>query len=398
MDNGRNLRPRKIVEVKSTAQCKKPSPSSISTSSRLPGAKSATSAKFSERPRASEAHKQTGTRLSLASKNSPQVNSSTSNANSTIKILTEKVSRFEAKLEEIAGFFERLKDENQKLQFAVTDLVNRQVEFSEAEEDRRSLKAENDSFRLVIADLKSEVARLITVVQSNQEEKSDNDLGQVKSEVAALSEELRSLKFDNNPSVSPHEAAQDRVNCNIVIRGAGATPSTSVSELQEVYSGLRQHLDIDDSAEFEPVSIEVIHSIGSKNSSSSKPIRVQFNSIETKRKFLQVRRVKKAIFQSDIGIKSGSSQPVIISEELTRSNQELLYQARSLRIRGNYKFVWSCNGQVLARFRKKSKVVRIVDTAHVNFLRAQVNLDPLPENGRRSSGTSFRSNQSFMQV
>lgn len=89
---------------------------------------------------------------------------------------------------------------------------------------------------------------------------------------------------------------------------------------------------------------------------------------------------------------------MIISEELTRSNQELLYQARSLRIRGNYKFVWSCNGQVLARFRKKSKVVRIVDTAHVNFLRAQVNLDPLPENGRRSSGTSFRSNQSFTQV
>lgn len=114
-------------------------------------------------------------------------------------------------------------------------------------------------------------------------------------------------------------------------------------------------------AEFDPVSVKVIHlNPLDKKNTSVKPIRVQFQSADAKRKFLQVRRVKKTISQTDIGIKSSASHPILVSEELTRSNQELLFQARSLRNQGNYKFVWYCNGQVLVRYRQNSKVIELL--------------------------------------
>lgn len=95
--------------------------------------------------------------------------------------------------------------------------------------------------------------------------------------------------------------------------------------------------------------------------------------------------------QIDIGIKGGASRPILVTEELTRSNQELLFQARSLRLQGNYNFVWSCDGQILVRFQKNTKVVRITNSAHVNQLRAGLDLNPLPDHGRHQPGASFQS-------
>lgn len=92
-----------------------------------------------------------------------------------------------------------------------------------------------------------------------------------------------------------------------------------------------------------------------------------------------MRRVKKTISQADIGINSSISHPILVSEELTRSNQELLFQERSLRSQGNYKFVWSFNGQVLARYRQGSKVIRIIDSTHVNELREGLSLEPISD-------------------
>lgn len=217
------------------------------------------------------------------------------------------------------------------------------------------------------------------------------DLAQLKSEIASLAEEVQQLKSSHHSADSIQDADQERLNCNIVIRGADVATDTPESELRKVFSGLRDHLGVADIAEFEPVSIQVINTNFSKNSkaSKSKPVRVQFQSSATKKKFLQVRRIKKSITQIDIGIKGGSSNPILITEELTRSNQELLFNARSLRNQGNFKFVWSCNGQVLVRFKKNSKVIRITGTAHVNQLRASLDLQPLPEHGRCHPGEAI---------
>lgn len=195
-------------------------------------------------------------------------------------------------------------------------------------------------------------------------------------------------------SPAPHEsevgisAEQLEINTNIVIRGIALKATAPESELRVVYEGIRSHLNISDCTDFEPVSLTVLASNADKDSVANRPISVQLPSVAAKTKFLQIRRVKKDIFQSDIGINSTSRRSILITEQLTRRNQELLYRARSLRCRDIFKFVWSSNGQILARQNQNSKVIRIVDTAHVNHLRSEANLEPLPENGRFHASTT----------
>lgn len=144
-----------------------------------------------------------------------------------------------------------------------------------------------------------------------------------------------------------------------------------------MYSGIRTHLGIADVRDLDPVSIRIVPSIPGKPTSSSRPLQVQLASVVAKRQLLQVTRVEKDILPSDIGLRQQSCPPILITEHLSRLNQELLFQARSLRGLDNYTFVWSCNGQILARRTENTKVMRVIDTAHVNRLRTELGLEPL---------------------
>lgn len=202
----------------------------------------------------------------------------------------------------------------------------------------------------------------------------------------------------NLPSGSETQHEQEELNTNVVIRGVVATTESTESDLRSIYDGIRSHLNVSDCAELEPVSVTVLSSNSTNTSNSSRPIRVKLPSVAAKVKFLQIRRTKKDILPSDIGINSTSRRPILISEQLTRGNQELLYKARSLRGQDHYKFVWSSNGQILVRQKANSKVIRILDSEHVNRLRAELNLEPLLEDGRFYASTSVNNRTSQTSI
>lgn len=101
----------------------------------------------------------------------------------------------------------------------------------------------------------------------------------------------------------------------------------------------------------------------------NRPFVVKLASKEAKRKFLQARRAKKDIRPSDIAHNQANNKPIFVTERLTSKNQKLLFEARSLRGRDQYKFVWSNNGKILARRKKNSTVIRIKDSSDVDRLR-----------------------------
>lgn len=308
-------------------------------------------------------------RISSIRKTSESTNSTTNNAVSIseVKLLTEKITHLESKIEEIFALYRDLKDENVRIQYAVLELTDLQARFDESEKLRNQLTTENVNLHGEIAVLKSEVS------------------------------ELTAINRINTANDSSLESDQLQLNSNIIIRGAVAKADTPECDLLTVYNSLRSYLGIAEEAEFDPISINVIN-VNSPNDKNLKPIQVKLQSTETKKRFLQVRRVKKDISPADIGIKGGTSRSILITEELTRSNQDLLYSARSLRGKGNYKFVWSSNGQILARYRQNSKVIRITDFAQVNQLRADLNLDPLLHHGRCRTTKPVESSSSHSSI
>lgn len=169
----------------------------------------------------------------------------------------------------------------------------------------------------------------------------------------------------------------------------------SESEPKKVFEAIRTHLDITNDDIFDPISITVLPSANSKPT-ASKTIQVRFRSVVAKRQFLQVRRTKKHISPADLNLVQDSKKAILITEQLTRSNQELLYAARSLRNTHKFKFVWSNNGQILVRQQQGSKVTRITDISQINELRATINLNPLtlPRNGRLPTDANLESPKS----
>lgn len=214
---------------------------------------------------------------------------------------------------------------------------------------------------------------------------------QLQSELTQFKNKQTNFSTTTVASETGISLSQQDLNTNIVIRGVDIKAGTPESELRAIYGGIKAQLGVSDVAELDPITVKTLSSNLGSNSTTARPFIVQLPSVAAKEKLLQVRRTKKDIFPSDIGLTNCTSRyPILISEQLTRSNQELLFQARSLRGQGNYKFVWSKNGQILARFRNNSKVIRITDTSHVNNLRAVLNLSPLTEHGRHHTPTSIQ--------
>lgn len=165
---------------------------------------------------------------------------------------------------------------------------------------------------------------------------------------------------------------QEDLNSNLVIRGLDISPETSAVELNEVYQGLRDFIGVSSDPEFDPVRIEVLKPNLKSKYLNRRPIVVRLKSSLAKNKFLQIRRAKKTIATSDIKYQQEHNRNIRVTEQLTKENQTLLYQAKSLRNipekNLKFKYVWSSDGQILARKKERSKVIRIKSLDHIKQL------------------------------
>lgn len=190
----------------------------------------------------------------------------------------------------------------------------------------------------------------------------------LRSELREQSKQILLLQRQSSAQASEISVEQEELNSNIVIRGVEVYSDSSTELLSAVFSGLCSHIGITNVSDFEPELIEVIPPTKNETEKAPRPLKVKFDSADTKRNFLQLRRSKRDIYPGDIGISQKSRRPIRISEHLTKANQELLYQARSLRGNNKYKYIWSNNGQVLARKEDRSRVIRIRDFVHLHEL------------------------------
>lgn len=125
---------------------------------------------------------------------------------------------------------------------------------------------------------------------------------QLQSDLANLRDQVVNFNRVQTCVESGISLDQQELNTNIIIRGINLKEDAQEYELCAIYSGIRTHLGIAHVSEFDPVCITIVPSIPGKPMTSSRPIIVQLSSVAAKRQFLQVRRIKKAIFPTDIAL------------------------------------------------------------------------------------------------
>lgn len=111
---------------------------------------------------------------------------------------------------------------------------------------------------------------------------------------------------------------QQQLNANLIIRCLDLKEDSSEAELLAVYNGIRTYLGVSEINELNPVSVKRLpYSREKVKNLSSRPLQINVSSTAAKRQFLQVRRIKKEIYPSDIGVQQQVNKPVLITEQLT---------------------------------------------------------------------------------
>ncbi len=119
---------------------------------------------------------------------------------------------------------------------------------------------------------------------------------------------------------------------------------------------------------------KVVHSIGTTlgvgladsdiedlykyNTKQGQHVIVTFGS-KTKAEALLNARKGKSIYTDEVDLVDMGRRQIYLQEDLTRTTQELLFNARKLKESHGYKFVWSKKGKVYARASETSKAIRI---------------------------------------
>lgn len=166
---------------------------------------------------------------------------------------------------------------------------------------------------------------------------------------------------------------QEKINNNVVIRGLEIEEDTTESLLIEKFEKICAHIGVSTETELKPLSAHILPS-SSNRTRAYRPFIVSLKSREEKQRFLQARRTTRDIRPSQIQHTQTQDRPLIITEHLTKENQKLFFEARSLRGRDKFKFVWTNNGQILARRKKRSSVIRIEDISDVERIKNSLSI------------------------
>lgn len=349
----------------------------------------------------------------LSSSSNPPNN----NSESIIEGLTNRINQLEDKFVRIEERCTQLQSNNESLQIALALTCQAEADVSDSQAKFESLTTENTDLKSTVEVLKADIIVLnntflkfkeshsstaqklesALLIVDKLKQSSDNSESQtLRKEVDELKSDLNRHKENQLLAEKGISREQQEINTNIVIRGIHVEEKDTDFQpnLIEVYDNLRTHLGISEVSDLKAVSATILQQKGIRNNkfglTSAKTIQVKLKSVSAKRKLLQIRRVKKDILPIHIGITQTSKKPILITEQLTKENQELLFKARSLRTTNKFKFVWSNDGQILARQDLGSKVIRIRDTDHINSLRSE-SLVQQQQNGQLHTNNTFTS-------
>lgn len=240
---------------------------------------------------------------------------------------------------------------------ASLDVLNEEYEKSKAErielaKKNNELKAANDANSKELIEMKASLNFFNGKYEETKAERTDlsKENKELKASNEKLAEECRALKkqasqLENRVTASEQYSR----NRNLEIKGMPLTENENTADL------VRQ---IGDALEvpIEESEIEVCHRVPVKNPSAPPNIVVQFKS-RAKRETVLKKAKKMRISTEDLGFSCKS--PLYINEHLCPALKQLLGMAIVQKKAKGWRFVWSCDGKILARKEELSPIVHI---------------------------------------
>lgn len=202
-------------------------------------------------------------------------------------------------------------------------------------------------FNRMYSELKKENSKIkATVIDLVKENKTLNNT------ISELSIDVNSLK-------------QQHLKNNLIVAGV---PYKKGENLKEIFVKLSKILKVDVAeGSFQ------IRRFAAKSDSISGNILVELDQYTVKKELLKNRKTKN-ILCSELGFNGENS--VILFNQLTHNNLEILAEAKKLKSECNFKFIWFQNNQILARKAEKAKIFTLNSKIDVKELIESSKIEP----------------------
>ncbi|CAN7943562.1 unnamed protein product, partial [Ixodes hexagonus] len=213
------------------------------------------------------------------------------------------------------------------------------------------IKTSFEQVRSSITSLEKKYDSLLTTVSAHTTDITDlrTEVGALKATVSEQADTILSLRSVMN------EAEQFSRRQKMEIHGVkvapGEAPASIVAELADKL-GIVEH---------QPTDVVLVHRLSGKRALNP-PILVKFTSVEVKDRWVQARGKLRLLSTDD------SPERVFFNDNLTQTNRELFWLARTRGKELGYKFVWVKNARIFARKRKGAPHVRILQQSDLNLI------------------------------
>lgn len=236
---------------------------------------------------------------------------------------------------------------NAKLELLHTLKVNvdRLSDLPAKVDDLLSLRPSLDAMKETIKGLQESIKKCESMMQLVAE--NDKEVKLLRSEVGVLQTTVKDqTTLIEQLQTNINSTEQYSRRCNMEIHGI---PTANDENLKTTMNDLATKLDIHC---HNPVDVVACHRLRSRREGAA-PIMVQFSSVSVKEHWMAARK-KLATLP-----RSGNQQRIYFNENLTRTNKDLFWQARTMGREKSYKFVWVKNATIFAKKDENSPPVRI---------------------------------------
>lgn len=229
--------------------------------------------------------------------------------------------------------------------------VDRLCDLPAKVDDLLSLKPSVDAMKETIKGLQESVKKCESVMQLVVA--NERDIKLLRTEVgtlqATVSEQTSMIEHLQNNVNSTEQYSR---RCNMEIHGV---PCTRDEDLKITLDDLATKLSIQG---FNPAEVTACHRLRSRREGAP-PILVQFGSVSAKEKWMSARK-KLATLP-----RTGRQERIYFNDNLTRTNKDIFWQARTKGREKSYKFVWVKNGTIFAKKDETSIALRIASTRDI---------------------------------
>lgn len=164
----------------------------------------------------------------------------------------------------------------------------------------------------------------------------------------------------NNLEILADIINQEKLKNNIIITGLPSNLENKVSVVEQIAKKLNVEIpanDIDQN----------ISEIKNKNNKDTSSYVVRCKSHLTKQNLL-TKSKKARIFTDDLNLSNGSNKQVFMMHHLTALQSKLYYEAKLIKIKYNFKYLWISNGKIMLRKEEGSKFFQIVSLQDIQHI------------------------------